>query len=519
MIESTANSAAVFRYYGLSSRRRWGAAGVTADETGSADIALGLPAALEKLGGIYAEFGRFLSWRSDLLDASCIAGLRGIKFDFPVVSLPAVAGIVRRELGPAAEELAASLEGPPLWDTLARTAYHSTYRHRRVIVEVARDPVAEERFAEFEKGLRELKRPAGIVSPVVLSQFRDWVRNGESLARERSFLDVLSRHRGETLAEYPLPIPELSTASVLCWYAVEGRSAAELIAQGNAETPVLIASAILEQFYSLSMVDADLELEAMIVDRNNRLHFRRLNNPIAVLPSLVNNGIKYTSAVLAGNASLSAQALIRLVISHPPLDLEKRLVDEFSGVEPELKINRWFPPSAGAFENNWRALAKLSPSRPLFLDCLHRNLVAAGYWNSDAVRSGAPHRDAIAEAQWPVIAHLIRTQFGMLMNRESASEWAVGSGLVMFGTLREMNRLAEEMRENDLTVGVDIAEPIQRASHRTRFSYGVVLGGLLLVLLMCLLWGATAPAPWSVLLKVLGVSALPAMFWAVSRMG
>ena len=36
------------------------------------------------------------------------------------------------------------------------------------------------------------------------------------------------------------------------------------------------------------MVDADLDLDAMIVDRNSRLHFRRLNNPIAVLPGVIN---------------------------------------------------------------------------------------------------------------------------------------------------------------------------------------------------------------------------------------
>ena len=131
-------------------------------------------------------------------------------------------------------------------------------------------------------------------------------------------------------------------------------------------------------------------------------------------------------------------------------------MDEFSGIEPELKVHMWFPASAGAFESNWRALARITPSRPLFLDCLHRNLVAVGYWSSDSVRAGGPMVDAIADAQWPVVGSLLRTQLGMLMNRESANEWGIGSGLLMFGTLREMNRMAEEIRENDITVGVDL---------------------------------------------------------------
>ncbi len=257
----------------------------------------------------------------------------------------------------------------------------------------------------------------------------------------------------------------------------------------------------------------------MIVDQNNSASISgSLSNPVAVPPSLVNKGIRYASAVVSGNASLSAQTLNRLVVSHPPLDLDQRLMDEFSSVEPELKINMWFPPSAGAVESNWRALTKVAPARPLYLDGLHRNLVALGYWNADAVKSGAPRRDAISDAQWPVIERLIRTQSGMLMNRESAREWAVGTGLVMFSAFREMTRLAEEMRDNDITVGVDLEEPVQQ-SRPVRRSEAVILGSLLLILLLSLIWGGTAPAPWPVLLKVLAVGALTAMFWIVTRMG
>jgi hypothetical protein len=257
----------------------------------------------------------------------------------------------------------------------------------------------------------------------------------------------------------------------------------------------------------------------MIVDRKDRLHFRRLSNPLAVLPGVINTGIKYASAVLAANGTLSAQTLIRLIIAQPPLDLEKQLIEEFSGVEPELKINMWFPASAGAFESNWRALAKTTLMRPLFLDCLHRNLIAAGYWNSDAVRAGAPARDAIADAMWPVVTRLIRTQAGALLNRESAEEWALGSGLLLFGTLREMNRLVEEMRENDITVGVDASDWRRPASSGSRMLHQILLGGLFVFFLMSVQWGSAAPEPWSLLLKILAVCSLPAMFWAISKIG
>lgn len=519
-VPTAKQAAAVFARHGLGPPGFWGSSGIPTDENRPYGSAIELCAALAELGGLYGAFARFLGWRADLLDASYLTQLRRLKVDLPAIPPAAVAAIVRRELeAAAAEELARTLSPEPLWNTRSRTAYAATWRREPVIVQVAHPPVAEATFQDFEKGIRALGLPelAGIIAPSVLEQFRDTLRSGESLEAERSFLDVLSHYRGDTLAEYPAPIPELSTPAVLCWPAAEGRPVSELLEQGDGRAPVLIASAILEQFFSLSMVDADLTLESMLVDRDHRLHVRRLNHPIAVLPGVIDTGIKYVSAVLAGNAPRSAQTLIRLMIAQPPLDLEKELMEEFSGVEPELKINLWYPPSAGAFESNWRALARIAPRRPLFLDCLHRNLVAAGYWNADAVGAGAPAQDAILEAMWPVVGQLLRTQTGVLWTRESAQEWAAGSGLLMVSTFREMNRLVEELRDNDLTVGVDAGDWPRPEPRPGRPGSGLILGGLLLLFLVSLQGSSVAPEPWAMVLKVLGVVALPAMFWAASR--
>lgn len=509
--------ASVFARHRLTSKEGWNNAGNVPEFGPAFSVALG------ELGDLYAVFGRFLMWRADLIDAATITALRDLKTDFPVIPISAIGAKIQIELGPEAGELVACLAGEPLWNTFSRTAYRSRYRGQAVVVQLARDPVTPEQFREFEENLRGIRRPEAqaMLAPAVLGQFREWVRNGESIERERKFLQVLSRHQGDTLAGYPEPIAELSTNRVLCWPLVEGCPVKELLAKGHFPesygVPVLVASAILEQFYSLSMVDADPDPAAMVIDGNQRLHFRRLHSPIAVTPSVINNGIKYMSAVLAGNASVSAQMLIRMMYTRPPLDLEKMLMDEFSGVEPELKINMWFPPSAATFESNWRALARLEPARPLFLDSLQRNLVASGYWNAESVRSGAPANDAISEAQWPVIGGLIRTQFNMLLNRDTAVDWAVGSGLAMSGALREMNRLMEEMRDNDLTVGVEMANPARSERKSGSLSWGLVLAGLFMVLLGSVLLGGRAPAPWPALLKVIAAGTLPAMFWAVSR--
>lgn len=516
MIDASANAAAVFDRLGLSTAAD--AASILDDESSSEGIGKRLRQAFEQLGGIYAAFGRFLSWRSDLLDAAIISNLRDLRLDLPAIPVSTVERIIRYELGLAGTELSFNLEAAPVWNTLSRTAYASRYRDQRVIVQVARNPVSEESLRAFEKSLGWLSpQAAGFITPAVVSQFQEWLRISEPLPRERSLLDALAKSAGETLAEYPRVIPELSTSAILCWPEVVGLPVSRLVEQGDARTCVLIASAILEQFYSLAIVAADLDLDAMVIGPDSRLYFRRLTGAVAVLPNRVNAGIQYATAVIAGDAPVSAQKLVALTISRASPDLDRRLMDEFSGIEPELKVNLWFPPSAATFENNWRALAKIFPARPLFVDCLHRNLVAAGYWNSDAVRAGTPAFDAISDGQWPVVERLIRTQFGMLMNRRSAEEWAVGSGLLMFGAMREMNRFVEEMRENDVRAGIDFDEAPREEAHAPRSRYGFLLAALLVVFLAGLRWGSNAPEPWSVVLKILAAAALPAMFWAISR--
>jgi hypothetical protein len=513
--EISKNPVTVFDTHGLLSRGAWRNAPIPSVEGGNP--ARSFCKALDELGGLYGVFGRFLAWRSDLVDTACIDELRRIRIDFP----PAPLSTARRELSLIDTQLAASLENPPLWNTFNRTAYLAQREGRAIVVQIARDPVSVEEFAAFAKSLRAVKHPdiAGLVADSVIAQFEEWLRTAETLAHERRFLDAIGQHRGETLVSYPQPLPDLCTANVLCWLPAQGRSAAELVEQRDPQVCVLLACAILEQYYSLAFVDADPDLHAMIVDVNGRLHIRYLNNPIAVPAGRISDGIKYTTAVLAGNATVSAQRLIRMVRSRPPLDLESILMDEFSAVEPELKIHRWFPPSAASFESNWRALARLEPFRPLFLDCFLRNLIAVGYWNSDVAGDAPAPMDAIAQAQPAVVQRMLKTEMSLILNRNSAQEWAMGSGLLAFGAMREANRLLEEVRDNDVTTGVDTREPPSKGIPRRRLSYAIVLACLMAALLTSLLLGGSAPEPWPLVLRIVALATLPLMFWAVWRVG
>ncbi len=86
--------------------------------------------------------------------------------------------------------------------------------------------------------------------------FASWLRQAESCALERSYLEVLARNRGETLVDYPALIGALTTDHVLCWPWVDGETVTSLIRRGSVETVAKVASAVLEEFFALSILDA-----------------------------------------------------------------------------------------------------------------------------------------------------------------------------------------------------------------------------------------------------------------------
>ena len=224
------------------------------------------------------------------------------------------------------------------------------------------------------------------------------------------------------------------------------------------------------------------------------------------------------SGVLASNGGAAVQMLVKLTSSRQALSLEKSLLDALSNLEPELKINLQFPASAAIFEDNWRALTRLGVEKPLFIDIMHRNLIATGYWNAETATQTAPVKDALAEAQWPVLGRMLRARLGEMVNRETASDWFIGSGLLFFESIRQFNRLAEGLRENDISMGVDLErEEDGNGKVNERIRSGILIGMLLIVLLACLRFSVSAEAGWAKALGAVAVAAGFALFWFVSR--
>src|SRR2546422_157486 len=83
-------------------------------------------------------------------------------------------------------------------------AYRSTWEGRPVAVELARDPLPDEAFEAMEKGLALIDEEQVhlALQPPVLAAFRQWMRLGDLLERERSYLEALMAVSGRTLVQY-----------------------------------------------------------------------------------------------------------------------------------------------------------------------------------------------------------------------------------------------------------------------------------------------------------------------------
>ena len=502
----------VFQKLGLSARGDSSGAAYA----GQSDAAF--RSALEQLGGLYAAFGQFLCWRADLLRTEYLGRLRHIRLSPPAISRADAAAILAAELGEPGTALANALEAEPCWNTLARCAWRAEYRGRAVAVQIARDPVPDADFESFGKGIGRIGEPrlAEAIRPQTLARFREWMRLSDSPSRERSYLEALGASRETSLAQYPELIPELCAGRALCFEWVEGEPVSRRIAEGDAQAARRVAECVLEQICTIAAIDADFDPEAMVITGTGRLAVRRASRLIAIPPPMTHACLKYLAAVLASNAPAAAHCLVQLSTGRPSLPAETRLLDALSNLEPELKINLQFPAAAGVFEGNWRALRRCGVDSPLFVDMMHRNLVAVGYWNAETAPTGMAE-DALAEAQWPVLSRMLRARVGEMLHRETASDWLLGSGLLFFELMRQANRVAEGLRENDFSLGVDLEPENNTGSVHRRIRLGVLIGMLLIVFIGCVRFAARTSGAWAGLLSAGAVACGVALFWFVSR--
>lgn len=517
---SGSSPAAVFNKMGLRLRGPW-------PFPRGAHQSSGLPAAarfrdaLEELGGLFSTFGQYLSFRADLVRTDYLATLRRVKCEIPFLPREEAVRTLVATLGIEGERLAANLEDPPLWSTIARCAWRSTWEGRPVVVQVARPPVSKAEWERFEHGVKNLREPgiAPALHSEVLRQYRLWLGISDSPSRERAYLQTLSAFPMETMVKYPDILPDLCGGDITCWRFVEGEPVDRLLADAKPGVMQRLAEALLEQICLIAVVDADWDLSAIVLTQEGKLALRRANRLVSIPAAMARTTLKYVTAVLAGNSQYANRQLVRMVSGNPSPHMEARLFDELSNLEPELKINLRFPPSVGAFESNWRAMSRIVRERPMYLDAMHRNLLSVGYHDAEAAPRGVTP-DAVMEAHWPVLGRLLRSRMAEFTSGDIISQWVMGSGLLTLESMRQATRMAEGFRDDDLTFSFApaLSEDAARGANRA-IRTGAVLAILLMIFLVCLRWGPSTPAPWSGFATLLGVLAAAGLLWVLARIG
>jgi hypothetical protein len=210
--------------------------------------------------------------------------------------------------------------------------------------------------------------------------------------------------------------------------------------------------------------------------------------------------------------------LLRLAVGHCPLQLEIALLKQMAGIEPDLKMRLRFPNSAMVFEGNWRALKKVVPQPPLFLECLHRNLNALGYWCAESVENTGSG-DPIGQAQFAVLGRLVRRRLGDLTNTDDLTQMIAGSSLLFVETIRQASRTAEDLRDNELAMPMDSDIGYESESRGGNLRNAVSVSVLLVVFLLSVHWGRSASMPASLLFTAVAAAAFVRLFWVVIRIG
>jgi hypothetical protein len=472
---------------------------------------------LTERGGLYSSFAAFLRWRADILPRGWVPGFQQAREAAPA-SRTETAALLGQELGARGDKLAAHLDPEPCWSTRARCAFRSRFDGRSVVVECAREPVTESEFRVFERELSRLRDAAALViSSDTLEQFREWSALADGLARERAYLEAAGEFREHTSFLFPEIVSGLCSSRVLCFTWIEGSPAYSRIGAGDAKAASKLAELILEQACMLGMIDADLDVENIVITDGGRLALRRWNRFVAVPLGLRPAVVRYLCGVMSGESSRAARMLVRLALRHDSNTGTARVRKALAGVEPELKGELRFPISATMFESYWRAVSSTRTSPPLYLDCLHRNLHAIGYCCA-AAADEAIGLDPLVEAQFAVLGRLIRRRGTDLLESDPASGWALGSAMLPLKALRYAVRLGERFVDNDSESGFPSRAAADREEETRRIRSLVGAGLLVAAFLVCVHVGNAEPEPWQAWIPVAAAAVFASLVGVVVRL-
>jgi ubiquinone biosynthesis protein len=193
---------------------------------------------LAELGPTYIKLGQVLSMRSDLLPADYVEALSTLQDRAPEIPIADVRASIETGLGQPASEIFAEFDERPLATaSIGQTHLAKTKDGQRVVVKVQRPGIGAVMRGDLdllflaakalESSIDEVRlvQPSAIIAEFEKSLLRELNFSAE-LANLVAMKRLLDPARKMTV---PVPIPELSTRSVLTMEYFEGKPVRELV--------------------------------------------------------------------------------------------------------------------------------------------------------------------------------------------------------------------------------------------------------------------------------------------------
>ena len=416
--------------------------------------------ALEEKGGLFLSFGQFLAGRVDLLSSEYLYELRKIKA--PELSSP---GPIPDDL----QNLVSDLQ--MIRGTATCAVYRGSYRGESVIVEVSYDGNESEKgwdsFRREIQGLND-QRESAVSRESVLQEFWELLRMQGDLARKRTMLTNLQDAMPDTVSHFPRIVSGLQSSRWMGYESTQGDPIDRLLSEADDKAAVMhvLAEGFLEQSLMFSLIDAEFHMGELLVLEKGRLGFRTVPAWVSVPVESHQHLLQYLVAAVAGDTPRAVQMLCKMSAGRNSYLAERRLLDELSSLQPELKVNAFTPESVTALETYCRALSKSDIEQPPFLRFFHRNITTLGQYNETVI----PSDDLIDQALWPALGRLLRFHIAEVLSSGKAQEWAMSSSLFFMTAGRQVAQVMEKLRENDASI---TAEPDIRShdSQDSRFNH------------------------------------------------
>jgi hypothetical protein len=274
-----------------------------------------------------------------------------------------------------------------------------------------------------------------------------------------------------TTTRFPKLIDGAQSPRCLVYERLQGEPLSARLQSPKASSGALDlwAESLLEQTLLLSLVDSEARPENYVVLPDGGIGFSTVPAFAIVPVEWHSEMVQYTAAATAGNSQRAIQMLSRICVAESAYDVEQRLLERLSALQPELKIQQSIPASVVTVENYWRSLRAGAVDSPLFLHLYHRNLSILGQASGSAVTAREHEQDdPVAGGLWPTLGRLLQFRVGELVSSEKGFEWLYSSGLLLMSATRQIAITLEQVRDNDIALLVEGSDDDTREEIRTR---------------------------------------------------